>query len=160
MQQALGDLQSRDSQLISQEDIQHQVDLTSASMEHNSASMVINQDGSSAAEATTTAAEEPTTTWASSGRKWLMQIEKDLPRTFPKGVPGCSTKKTMLRRVLAAYALRNPSVGYCQGLNFVAGMLLKSGMDEEDAFYSLCTVVEDVLQVRAWEACEGGHLAP
>ena len=44
-----------------------------------------------------------------------------------------------LRRVLAAYSLHNPVVGYCQGLNFVAGCLLMF-MDEEDAFYCLSTV--------------------
>ena len=28
----------------------------------------------------------------------------------------------------------------------MAGLFLETGMDEEDAFYSLCTVVEDVLK--------------
>ena len=90
------------------------------------------------------AASEPS--WSSSGRTWLQQIEKDLPRTFPKGTKEGAARKASLRRILAAYALRNPSVGYCQGLNFVAGLLLLSGMEEEEAFYSLCSVVEDVLQ--------------
>ena len=90
------------------------------------------------------AAAEPS--WSSSGRTWLQQIEKDLPRTFPKGTKEGAARKASLRRILAAYALRNPSVGYCQGLNFVAGLLLLSGMEEEEAFYSLCSVVEDVLQ--------------
>lgn len=31
-----------------------------------------------------------------------------------------------LRRVLLAYAEHNPSVGYCQGLNFVAAMLVSN----------------------------------
>ena len=55
----------------------------------------------------------------------LQQIEKDLHRTFPNhaltnGVWG----KARLRRVLGAYAVRNPKVGYCQGLNFLAAMFL------------------------------------
>ena len=29
-----------------------------------------------------------------------------------------------LERVLHAYAVRDPEVGYCQGLSFVAGMML------------------------------------
>lgn len=33
---------------------------------------------------------------------------------------------------------------HVQGLNFVAGVLLMF-MEEEDAFYCLCTVVEDIL---------------
>ena len=45
---------------------------------------------------------------------WNMQIEKDLHRTFP-GHPVMDTSgRNALRRLLAAYARRNPSVGYCQ----------------------------------------------
>ena len=43
-----------------------------------------------------------------------LQIEKDLHRTFP-GHPVMDTSgRNALRRLLAAYARRNPSVGYCQ----------------------------------------------
>ena len=45
---------------------------------------------------------------------WNAQIEKDLHRTFP-GLPVMdSTGRRGLRHVLAAYACRNPAVGYCQ----------------------------------------------
>lgn len=30
-----------------------------------------------------------------------------------------------LKRVLVAYARRNPQVGYCQGFNFIVGRLLQ-----------------------------------
>eukprot|EP00798_Chlamydomonas_sp_ICE-L_P024566 gene24566-10177_t len=82
--------------------------------------------------------------WANSGRVWLVQIEKDLPRTFPGHPLMQQSGRSALRRVLAAYAFHNPEVGYCQGLNFVAGCLLMF-MDEEDSFYCLSTVVEDIL---------------
>lgn len=49
-----------------------------------------------------------------------------------------------LRRVLAAYALHNPKVGYCQGMNFLAGLLLLF-MPEESAFWSLAALVEQLL---------------
>jgi hypothetical protein len=49
-----------------------------------------------------------------------------------------------LRRVLTAFAVRNPLVGYCQSLNFIAGMLLLF-MEEEEAFWMLCTVVERIM---------------
>ena len=93
-----------------------------------------------------------------------------------------SSGRNALRRLLAAYARRNPSVGYCQvprpvfycvcstvymrsgiqpelqpweeyvvegsihqqGMNFVAGCLLLF-MDEEDAFWSLACIIEDLL---------------
>ncbi len=49
-----------------------------------------------------------------------------------------------LRRILQAFALHNPEVGYCQSLNFVAGMMIIF-MDECDAFWLLVTVVEKLL---------------
>ncbi|KAL8427325.1 hypothetical protein Efla_002288 [Eimeria flavescens] len=53
------------------------------------------------------------------------QIELDLPRTFPnnkrfRGSGGIAA----LRRVLRGFAAARPSVGYCQGLNFLAATLL------------------------------------
>jgi hypothetical protein len=49
-----------------------------------------------------------------------------------------------LRQVLQAFALHNPGIGYCQSLNFVVGMMLIF-MDEEDAFFLLITIVEQLL---------------
>jgi len=43
-----------------------------------------------------------------------MQIEKDLHRTFPGHPVMDASGRSALRRVLAAYARRNPEVGYCQ----------------------------------------------
>ncbi|KAK3935581.1 hypothetical protein QBC46DRAFT_46917 [Diplogelasinospora grovesii] len=42
-----------------------------------------------------------------------------------------------LRRVLRAFALMNPRIGYCQSLNFIAGMLLLFVETEEHAFWLL-----------------------
>ncbi|XP_051127377.1 uncharacterized protein LOC127248873 [Andrographis paniculata] len=68
--------------------------------------------------------------------KLKKQIEKDLPRTFP-GHPALNdTGRNSLRRVLWAYALHNPSVGYCQAMNFFAGLFLLM-MPEENAFWSI-----------------------
>jgi Rab-GTPase-TBC domain len=48
-------------------------------------------------------------------------------RVFAQGKTLINQKegKSALRRVLCAYAMRNPEVGYCQGLNFIAGLLLQ-----------------------------------
>lgn len=48
------------------------------------------------------------------------------------------------RRVLFAYARHNPSVGYCQGMNFLTALLLLL-MEEEAAFWCLAAIVEDIL---------------
>uniref|UniRef100_A0A6N2L9W7 Rab-GAP TBC domain-containing protein n=1 Tax=Salix viminalis TaxID=40686 RepID=A0A6N2L9W7_SALVM len=75
-------------------------------------------------------------------RKWKKQIEKDIPRTFP-GHPALDERgRDSLRRVLVAYARHNPSVGYCQYMNFFAGLLLLL-MPEENAFWTLVGILDD-----------------
>ncbi|XP_022977357.1 TBC1 domain family member 2A isoform X1 [Cucurbita maxima] len=74
--------------------------------------------------------------------KWKGQIEKDLPRTFP-GHPALDVDgRNALRRLLTAYARHNPSVGYCQAMNFFAGLLLLL-MPEENAFWTLMGIIDD-----------------
>ncbi|CAM8993955.1 unnamed protein product [Rhodiola kirilowii] len=74
------------------------------------------------------------------------QIDHDLPRTFP-GHPWLDTSEghAALRRVLVGYSFRDSEVGYCQGLNFVAAILLLVMKTEEDAFWMLAVLLEDVL---------------
>ncbi|GLT70068.1 hypothetical protein SLA2020_421690 [Shorea laevis] len=74
--------------------------------------------------------------------KWRGQIEKDLPRTFP-GHPALDDDgRNALRRLLTAYARHNPSVGYCQAMNFFAALLLLL-MPEENAFWTLMGILDD-----------------
>ncbi|CAI0411594.1 unnamed protein product [Linum tenue] len=74
--------------------------------------------------------------------KWKGQIEKDLPRTFP-GHPALDNDgRNALRRLLTAYARHNPSVGYCQAMNFFAALLLLL-MPEENAFWTLMGILDD-----------------
>lgn len=74
-------------------------------------------------------------------------IEKDLHRTFPThSVYGTHKGVSILRSVLLAYSIRNPTVGYCQSMNFICAMLLLF-MEEEDAFWMLACIVEDLTQV-------------
>ncbi|KAL3646058.1 hypothetical protein CASFOL_011238 [Castilleja foliolosa] len=74
------------------------------------------------------------------------QIDHDLPRTFP-GHPWLDTPEghAALRRVLVVYSFRDSAVGYCQGLNYVAALLLLVMKTEEDAFWMLAVLLEDVL---------------
>ncbi|CAI0442929.1 unnamed protein product [Linum tenue] len=79
---------------------------------------------------------------ASGTEKWKGQIEKDLPRTFP-GHPALDNDgRNALRRLLTAYARHNPSVGYCQAMNFFAALLLLL-MPEENAFWTLMGLLDD-----------------
>ncbi|KAK6142316.1 hypothetical protein DH2020_022664 [Rehmannia glutinosa] len=73
-------------------------------------------------------------------------IMQDLPRTFP-GHPWLDTPEghAALRRVLVAYSFRDSDVGYCQGLNYVAALLLLVMKTEEDAFWMLAVLLENVL---------------
>ena len=84
-------------------------------------------------------------------------IERDLHRTFPDNVrfkpepPVLSSTPyptleppllASLRRVLQAFALHCPRIGYCQSLNFIAGLLLLF-LPEEKAFWMLHIITTD-----------------
>ncbi|XP_045770512.1 uncharacterized protein LOC123871026 isoform X1 [Maniola jurtina] len=63
----------------------------------------------------------------------------DLGRTFPKHsyfASALGPGQLALYNILKAYSLLDPDVGYCQGLSFVAGILLLH-MDEGEAFILL-----------------------
>ncbi|XP_077061085.1 TBC1 domain family member 1 isoform X5 [Siphateles boraxobius] len=70
----------------------------------------------------------------------------DLGRTFPTH-PYFSAQlgagQLSLYNLLKAYSLLDPEVGYCQGLSFVAGVLLLH-MSEEDAFHMLRFLMYDI----------------
>ena len=81
-----------------------------------------------------------------------------MPRTFPQhadftpgggGGDGSAARVdtptlASLRRVLLTFAAYEPSVGYCQSLNFVAAMLILVG-GEEFGFWMLAAICADVI---------------
>lgn len=72
-------------------------------------------------------------------------IDKDLHRSMPAHPYYSNQPKNLepLRNVLLAYAARNPAVGYCQGMNIVAAMLLLY-LSEEVAFWVLTSIIEEI----------------
>jgi len=77
------------------------------------------------------------------------QIRTDLPRTFPNNSHFDSSKpdnmQASLYNVLLALANNNPAIGYCQGMNYIAGLLLLVTREEESAFWLLKVLLEQLL---------------
>ncbi|KAI8381602.1 rab-GTPase-TBC domain-containing protein [Radiomyces spectabilis] len=103
-------------------------------------------------------------------------IERDLHRTFPDNsrfkmttsdgpmtdaghpytsdVPAIQT----LRRILLAFSLYSPSIGYCQSLNYIAGLLLLF-MSEEEAFWTFVSMIHDILPASIYDVTmEGANI--
>lgn len=73
------------------------------------------------------------------------QIVKDLHRT---GNTGFTTEEehAILKTVLLAYARHNKSIGYCQGFNVIAALILKVvNFDEENALKVMVYLVDYIL---------------
>ena len=96
-------------------------------------------------------------------------IERDLNRTFPDNIYFNETITstnieegsemymiTALRRVLISFAHYQPQIGYCQSLNFLAGLLLLF-MDEERAFWMLVILTERIIPKVHSANLEGVH---
>ena len=80
-------------------------------------------------------------------------IQVDLKRTFPGNLKFAALQ-TELRDVLFAFAVARPDVGYCQGLNFIAGTFLivfsadhSIGSLPETAFLALYQFISNRLDI-------------
>ena len=76
------------------------------------------------------------------------QIMLDIRRTFPDEKK-CMTEKFLekLKNVLICYSIRNTTVGYCQGMNFIAGRILLIMGDEEQTFWIFIQIMEKYLSI-------------
>ncbi|KAI7903218.1 rab-GTPase-TBC domain-containing protein [Cokeromyces recurvatus] len=98
-------------------------------------------------------------------------IERDLHRTFPENNHFrpennslSNTEKKIpiiqsLRRVLLAFSIYSPSIGYCQSLNYIAGMLLLFMNNEEEAFWTFVVLITDILPSSIYDVTmEGANI--
>ncbi|KAI1456334.1 RabGAP/TBC [Annulohypoxylon moriforme] len=112
-------------------------------------------------------------------------VERDLHRTFPDNVKFRSSRPldtfknsspqspkddgsastltempmiSSLRRVLHAFAIYNPRIGYCQSLNFLAGLLLLFVETEEQAFWLLNIITRVYLPGTHETSLEGANV--
>ncbi|XP_034541916.1 small G protein signaling modulator 3 isoform X2 [Notolabrus celidotus] len=75
------------------------------------------------------------------------QIALDLQRSFPthRSLMGESPEaiegQAKLFRVLIAYAKYNPQIGYCQGMSYIAAVLLMQ-LEEEESFWALTALLD------------------
>ncbi|XP_033699543.1 growth hormone-regulated TBC protein 1 isoform X2 [Tursiops truncatus] len=76
-------------------------------------------------------------------------IRTDMNRTFPDNVRFRKGSDPCLQRtlynVLLAYGHHNRGVGYCQGMNFLAGYLILVTRSEEESFWLLDALVGRIL---------------
>jgi len=77
------------------------------------------------------------------------QILTDIPRTFPNNMLFDKTHPKTLQKplfnILKAFANSNPKIGYCQGLNYIAGLILLVTKDEDASFWLLKVMCENIL---------------
>ena len=50
-----------------------------------------------------------------------------------------------LKNILMCYSIRNTSIGYCQGMNFIVGRLLLIIDNEEQVFWIFTQIIEKIL---------------
>ncbi|KAL9553480.1 hypothetical protein MBANPS3_003274 [Mucor bainieri] len=106
--------------------------------------------------------------------KVLKPLLKDLHRTFPDNLKfACvsqqnstntietesNSKLQSLRRILLAFSLHSPQIGYCQSLNYLAGFFLLFCNTEQEAFWMLVTTVHDYLPENMYDVTmEGANI--
>ncbi|XP_056411795.1 growth hormone-regulated TBC protein 1 isoform X2 [Hyla sarda] len=81
--------------------------------------------------------------------KLVDTVITDLNRTFPDNVKFRKNASPCLQptlyNVLVAYGQHNKSVGYCQGMNFITGILILVTKDEEKSFWLLDALIGRIL---------------
>ena len=77
-------------------------------------------------------------------RQFIKQINKDIKRTFSSKKENY-LKIKKLENILKRYAKRNVNLGYTQGLNLIVKYLLEMDLSEEEIFWFLTNLIENLL---------------
>ena len=84
------------------------------------------------------------------------QIDLDLKRTFPNDEKVMQEEFLLkMRNVLLTYSIRNITVGYCQGMNFLVARLLLILENEEEVFWIFVQIVEKFLSLLNYQELTG-----
>lgn len=70
-------------------------------------------------------------------------IRTDLPRTFPENIffSNSVDHQQQLSRILKVFALSETKIGYCQGLNYIAALILLVTKHEENTYWIFRSIV-------------------
>jgi hypothetical protein len=71
------------------------------------------------------------------------EIGRDLDRTFYEGIINSKEGQNKLNRVLTSLAYVRPEIGYCQGMNFIAGALIQFIDEEEIVFWIFLSFLDE-----------------
>ena len=74
----------------------------------------------------------------------IQEIERDINRTFYTEKFKKGNGKTMLINILSALAFIRPEIGYCQGMNFIAGALIDLIEEEEKIFWIFLSFIDNI----------------
>ena len=77
-------------------------------------------------------------------KKVCDEIGRDLHRTFYIEKFNVGNGKNMLKNVLTAVGFIRPEIGYCQGMNFIAGALINLIDNEEKCFWIFLCFIDDI----------------
>ena len=74
----------------------------------------------------------------------LEEIKRDINRTFYTEKFKKGNGKEMLINILSALAFIRPEIGYCQGMNFIAGALIELIEEEEKIFWIFLSFIDNI----------------
>ena len=77
-------------------------------------------------------------------KKVCDEIGRDLHRTFYIEKFKTGNGRDMLKNVLTAVGFVRPEIGYCQGMNFIAGALINLIDDEEKSFWIFLCFIDNI----------------